>query len=129
MSLKLILTKMLIKWMPTKLIVWVANIVLKGIAELINFSFDLDTRKVYVQVQLAGESDTIEVWLEDFAIIVEDGSYQFILQDAKSNKLWMENLLSRVVKKSWKIPVPPQMSSHMEFAAELLKVAPPEGHL
>lgn len=64
------------------MVTWVANIVLKGIAELTDFSFDIDERKAYVQIQLAGESETIEVWLEGFAVVGEEESYKLIVHQA-----------------------------------------------
>jgi len=121
MSFKLSVTKTVIKWTPNKLISWVTNILLKDIAELTDFSFDLEARNSYMQVQLAGESETIEVWLEDFAIITHAGSYKFILEQAKSNRVWLNNILARITGKEWKIPVTAQMAPHIEFLAELLK--------
>ena len=120
MSFKLILTKIVIKWIPNKLILWVANIILKDIAELTGFSFDLDARKAYMQIQLVGESETIEVWLEGFAILTDKESYKLIIEQARSNRIWLDNILSRIVRKTWKIPVTPQMTSQIEFIAELL---------
>lgn len=112
---------MAIKWTPKMMISWAANIILKGIAELTDFNFDLETRKVYVQIQLVGESETIEVWLEDFAIMGDQGSRQLIVQQAKSNRIWLDNLLSRIVGKAWKIPALPQFAAEIELIAELLK--------
>jgi len=121
MSYKASLIKMAIKLTPNMMIVWVANIVLKGIAELTDFNFDLDTRKVYVKTMLYGETDAIEVWIDGFAIVHEEESYEFIIYQAQSNKLWLNNILSRVVGKAWKIPVIPQLAAHMGLVAELLK--------
>ncbi|WP_367025904.1 hypothetical protein ABZN20_16000 [Methylococcus sp. ANG] len=45
MSYKASLVKLAIKWTPKFLVLWVANIILKGIAELTYFAFDIDTRK------------------------------------------------------------------------------------
>jgi hypothetical protein len=126
MSYKIYLIKMAIKLTPNKMIVWVANIVLKGIAELTAFDFDLDTRKVYVQTMLAGEVEPIDVWLEDFAIVSDEKSYHFIIHQARSNKLWLTNLLSKIVGKAWKIPVLPQLAAHLELMSELLKAESPE---
>lgn len=103
------------------MIIWVANIILKGIAELTDFSFDLEARTAYVQIQLLGESETIEVWLEDFAIVSDEGSYQLIIQQAKSNRVWLNNLLSRIAGKAWGIPEIPQLTAHMELISELFK--------
>ena len=60
MSFKLSLAKAAIKWTPKKLISWIANIILKDIAEITELSFDLDARTSYVQIQLVGESETID---------------------------------------------------------------------
>lgn len=121
MSFKSNLIKIAIKWTPNKLILWVANIILKGVAELMAFSFDLEERKAYIQLQLAGESETIEVWLEGFGIIRDEESYKLIIQQAKSNRLWLNNLLSRIAGKAWKIPVTTQLTAHMDLITELFK--------
>lgn len=125
MSFKTSLIKTAIKWTPNMLVSWVANIVLKGIAELSDFSFDLDARKAYVQIQLVGESETIDVWMEGFAVVREEESYKFIIQQAQSNRLWLDNLLSRVVGKAWKIPEIPQLAAQMELIHELLTAETP----
>lgn len=121
MSFKASLIKTAIKLTPNKMIVWVANFILKDIAELTDFNFDLETRELYVQIQLLGESETIEVWLEDFAIVSDGESHQFIIHQAKSNRIWLHNLLARIAGKNWKIPAIPQLAAHMELITELLK--------
>lgn len=126
MSFKTGLIKMAIKWTPNTMIIWVANIILKDIAELTDFNFDLEARKAYVQIQLVGESETIEVWIEDFAIVSNEGSYQLIIQQAQSNRIWLNNLLSRIAGKAWKIPEIPQLTAHLELISELFKAENPE---
>jgi hypothetical protein len=121
MSYKTSLIKMAIKWTPKMMISWVANIILKGIAELTDFNFDLETRKVFVQIQLVGESEKIEVWLEDFAVISDEDSHRVIVQRAQSNRIWLDNLLSRIAGKAWKIPALPQFAAEIDLIAELLK--------
>ncbi|OQK16966.1 hypothetical protein AU255_03445 [Methyloprofundus sedimenti] len=126
MSFKANIIKIAIKLTPNSVVKLIANIVLKDIAALTGFNFDLETRQVYVQIQLVGESETIDVWLEDFAIITEEGAYKFVIQQATSNRIWLGNILSRIAKKEWEIPVPAHMSSHVELIAELLKAERPE---
>jgi len=125
MSFTTSLVKLVIKMTPNKLIIWVANIVLKDIAELTGFNFDIDTRHAYIQIQLVGESETIDVWLEGFGIITDGESYKFIIEQAKSNRLWLGNLLSRFVGKTWKIPVPANLAPQFKFVAELLQAEDP----
>jgi len=86
MSIKSSLLKIVIKLTPDILIIWVANIVLKGIAELTAFNFDIEARKVYVQTRLYGEQDTIDVCLENFAVFNDGESYRFIIHQAKSDR-------------------------------------------
>lgn len=126
MSFKASLIKMAIKWTPNIMIIWVANIILKDIAELLDFNFDLEARKAYVQIQLVGESETIEVWIEDFSIINNEESYQLIIQQAQSNRIWLNNLLSRIAGKAWGIPEIPQLTAHLELVSELFKAESPE---
>ncbi|MEO1880626.1 MAG: hypothetical protein ABGX37_02840 [Methylococcales bacterium] len=125
MSFKTSLTKKVIKWTPQKLILWLVNLTLKDIAELTAFSFDLEARKIHMQLQLLGESEAIDVWFEEFAIITNEGSYQLIIGQTQSNRLWLDNLLSRIAGKPWDIPVTDEMSSQIEFIAELLKPQTP----
>jgi len=125
MSIKSSLLKIVIKLTPDILIIWVANIVLKGIAELTAFNFDIEERKVYVQTRLYGEQETIDVCLEDFAVFNDGESYRFIIHQAKSDRPWLNNLLSRVIGKAWKIPEIPQFSAQLELVAELFKANPP----
>ncbi|MEQ1621279.1 MAG: hypothetical protein ABL919_07710 [Methylococcales bacterium] len=125
MSIKSSLIKMVIKLTPDILIIWGANFILKGIAELTKFNFDLDTRKVYVQTRLYGEQDTITVNLEDFAVFNDGDSYRFIIHQASSDRPWLNNLLSRVIGKAWKIPAIPQFSGQLELVAEVFKAKPP----
>jgi hypothetical protein len=126
MSFKSSLIKIAINCTPNIMIIWVANIVLKGIAELTDFNFDIDTRTIYVQTTLYGEAESIEVWLEDFAVISDEGSYKFILHKAQSNRPWLNNLLAHVAGKAWKIPAIPQLAPHLELVAEVFKPEYPE---
>ncbi len=126
MSFKSSLLKIAIQWTPDFLIIWVANIILKGIAELIDLNFDLDTRSAYVQTRLYGEDDIIEIWLDGFAIISDDGSHRLIIQHADSNRPWLHNLLGRIAGKELKIPVIPQLAAHIELISELLNAESPE---
>lgn len=125
MSFKSNLVKMAINWTPKMMVIWVANIILKGIAELTDYSFDLDARKVYVQTTLYGEIEPIEVWLNGFAIIGEEETKYLILEQGQSNKLWLTNILSKIAGKAWKIPEMPQFKAHIDLIAELLKTEAP----
>lgn len=126
MSLKTSLLKSAIKWTPNMMIIWVANIVLKGIAELTAFNLDLDTRQAHVQATLYGETESIEVWLDGFAVVSDANSHKLIVQQAQANRPWLNNLLSHIVGKEWKIPVIPQFQSYIELIVELLKTDTPE---
>ncbi|NOQ64529.1 MAG: hypothetical protein GQ582_08460 [Methyloprofundus sp.] len=121
MSFRSSLTKIIIKLTPNQLIIWGANFILKDIAKLTGFNFDIDTRKLYAQVHLAGETEMIDVWLEEFTVLKQEGRYAFFMQDAKSNRVWLDNILSRITGKEWRIPVPAQLASYADFVAELLE--------
>ena len=126
MSFKTSLVKIAIKLTPNIVVIWGANIILKGIAELSEFIFDLDTRSAYVQITLFGEAEPIEVRVDGFTIVSDEESHQFIIQQAQSNRLWLNNILSRIVGKAWKIPENPQNKAQIEFVAELLEAESPE---
>ncbi len=107
------------------MVLWVANMVFKGIAALTDYSFDPDERKAYVQTTLYGEAEAIEVWLDGFAIISDGESNKFIIQQVQSNKPWLNNIFAHIAGKAWKIPVIPQLTAHIELIAELLKAENP----
>ncbi|MEW6036851.1 MAG: hypothetical protein AB1648_01110 [Pseudomonadota bacterium] len=129
MSYKSSFVKLVIKLTPKFLVLWIANLILKGIAELRYFVFDIDTRKAYVAIDLAGESETIEVWLDGFYVISDETSHRFVIQQARSNRLWLNNLLARVTGKAWKIPETPQWAGQVELVAELLEAKQRERNL
>lgn len=124
MSFKSSLVKTAINLTPKAPIRWVANMVLKGIADLQMFEFDLDARTAFAQVQLYGEAEAIEVSFADFAISIEDGNYYFSLQQAQSNRPWLTNIFAHVTAKAWKIPVTPQLQAHIGLLAELIPLKP-----
>lgn len=125
MSIAANIIRFAIKITPNSLIVWVANHVMKGIAELTQFNFDLESRKVYVQSRLYGEDFTIDVVLEDFAIFNDGESYRFVLHHAHSDRPWLQNILAKFVGKAWKIPALPGFTKPLELMAEVFAARPP----
>lgn len=125
MSIKSALLKLVIKLTPNILIIWASNFVLKGIAELLEFSFDIDSRTIYVKTRLYGENETIEVTLQDFAIFNDGDSYRFILHKANSDRLWLDNLLNHFTGKAWAIPAMPGLNSSLKVVAELFEANSP----
>ena len=123
MSIKAGIVRLAIKWTPKALILWVGNIALRGIAQLSDFQFDLDNRRVFVRTLLNGEVEPIELTLEDFALLQDqDGdSYKAILNKAESNKPWLNNIMARVTGKAIPVPDVPQLKPHMALVADLLK--------
>lgn len=124
MSLKSSLIRLVIKLTPNALVIWAGNFIMKGIAELTQFNFDLDARKVYVQTRLYGEEHTIDVVLEDFAVFNDGESYRFIIHRASSDRLWLNNILARIVGKAWKIPTIPLLAAQLELVAEVFNAKP-----
>jgi hypothetical protein len=124
MSIQSTLLKLAIKLTPNILIIWVANIILKGIAELVAFNFDIETRKIHVQTRLYGEEQTIDVNMEDFALFNDGESYRFIIHHASSDRPWLNNLLSKIIGKAWKVPALPQFSAQLAIIAEVFKTNP-----
>lgn len=122
MSVKTSLVKIAIKLTPNIIVLWVANIILKGIAELSDFNFDLDTRTAFVRATLAGEVEPLDVSVDGFAVVTdEESSHYLIIHQAQSNRLWLHNLLSRIAGKAWKIPSIPEFEDQIELVAELFK--------
>ena len=114
------------KLTPKILVSWVANIVLKGIAEFSTITYDLDARTAFVKVTLYGEEEPIEVAVDGFEIQGDEGHYQFILHKAESSKPWMNNMLARFVGKAIDIPDIPKYKLQLEIIANLLKADSPE---
>jgi hypothetical protein len=120
MSAKAGFLRVAVRLTPAPVMIFAANIILRGIAKIYQLSVDLDTRRVYVKLRLNGESDFLEVLVEDFYIISQAGTYQFTLCSARSNKSWMANILARMVGKPIDMPVIPKYAGYMATVAELL---------
>ena len=123
MSYKTTLIKLAIKWTPKPIVIWTSNFILKGIAQLIDFDLDIDARKIYVHIKLAGEAEAIEVWLNNFAIASKDNAYQLLIEDAKSNRIWLTNIFAHITGRAWNIPVPPQFVGYFKLIADLFQPA------
>ncbi len=121
MSFKSSLVKTAVKWTPNKVMMWVGNFVLKDIAEITGINVDLDTRQMYVQTLLNGETEAIDVWVNGFAIIQDGETYRFVIQQAESNKPWLNNALAKITGREWKIPVIPKFKPYYELMAEVLQ--------
>lgn len=121
MNFKSNLVKMAIKLTPNFMVLLAANFILKGIVEISDFIFDLDSRTVFVRATLVGENEPIEVSINDFSIISHDGSHQFFIDEAQSNRLWLNNIFAHIVGKKWSIPQQPQYKEQIELVAELFK--------
>lgn len=119
MSYKARLIKFAISWTPKLLVIWIANLKLKGVAKLSDYLLNLDARKVYLQVRLFGEPEIIEVLVEGIAVVSDGRSYSLIMRQAQSNRPWLNNLLSRITGHAWKIPTIPQLTPYMSTIAEL----------
>ena len=121
MSYTVSLIKTAIKLAPIKPVLWLANYKLKGIVTLHALDLDFDAKKVYVQAQLFGETETIDVWVEGFGMLYKESSYYLLIKTARSNQLWLNNLLTHIAGKPWKIPVIPQIAAYMGLVYELFK--------
>lgn len=116
MSYKSTLIKFAIKQTPKKMVLWIVNKKTKDIAELIDFIFDLDDRKLYAQVLMAGDEEAIELWIEDFTLVTYDESYKIVIHQVKSNRPWLDTLLIKfILEREWKVP-----DKHVPLLIELL---------
>jgi hypothetical protein len=115
------LIKTAINCTPDFMMQWVANFILKGIAEISSFNFDLDTRMVYILLTLNGETEAIEVWIDGFAISQEYGVTYLMLNEGRSNKPWLNAIFAKITGKRWKIPALPQFQTYIDLAADVFK--------
>lgn len=125
MSFKSSLIKIAIKLTPNFIVIWIANFILKGIAELSEFNFDIDARTAYVQATLYGEAEPIDIWVDDFGIVTDEESHYLTIHQARSDRPWLNNLLSRIAGKTWKIPAIPQFQDDIELVSEVFKIESP----
>lgn len=122
MSIRASLIKVAIKMTPPFVITFVANIILRGIAQLKVFQFDLEARSLYVATRLLGEPEDIILKVENFGVVKIGGKYFFILRSAESNKLWLNNLMRHFLNQRWPIPEIPQITPYMGLINELLEL-------
>jgi hypothetical protein len=64
--------------------------------------------------------------LEDFAVVTDGESYEFMIKQAKSDRPWLTNILALIVGKAWKIPAIPELAPYLGLVAELLPAAEPQ---
>ena len=124
MSYKTSLVKMALNNTPKGMVLWAANKKLKGVAQLMDYSYNSEDRKLYTQMVLDGEEEPVDVFLEGFTILVDEGIYKLVFQQARSSRSWVDVLLNKVLlSREWKIP-----ESKIELVQELFEVDGSEGN-
>lgn len=122
MSIQATLIKVAIKLTPSFIITLGANLILRGIAKLNFFHFDLENRRLSVAVRLLGEPEDIIVNASNFGVVQQGNQYFFILRSAESNKPWLNNLMAHLTHRRWPIPNIPQLAPYMGLINELLEL-------
>lgn len=120
MSYKSKLVKIAFNSTPKKMILWVVNKKLRGIAQLTDFNFDSDERQLYAQMMLEGEQEQepVEVWLEDLTLVTDEERYVLVVQNARSSRPWVDALLTNIVLgREWKVPNKQKELIHELFAS------------
>ncbi len=121
MSYKTSLVKMALNKTPKIMVLWAANKKLKGVAQLTDYSFNSEERKLYTQIILDGEEESFDVFLEDFALLVDEGVYKLVVQQVQSSRPWLDVLLNKIILgREWKIP-----DSKVELIRELFELDNP----
>ena len=73
--------------------------------KMININIDHKTKSITASVLLKGESKPIEVKINKYKIIKEGSTARIIVEDANSDRAWINALLQNfVVGKSIKVP-------------------------
>lgn len=100
------------------MILWGVNKKLKGLAKLTDFCLNCDEEKIYTQLILAGEEEPVDIWLENFSLITNEEKNIFIIHQTKSNREWLNTLLTKtILEREWKIP-----DSQVDLIQELFKL-------
>ena len=121
MSSKATYIRFAVKWTPRFLILFVANLVLRGIGKLTDFKLDLDSRTFHARTLLAGEVEPIDLWVKEFYVYKDTQGYHVVVRSAESNKIWLTNMLTHVVGRAWTLPSIPQLNPHLDVVAEVLE--------
>ncbi len=124
MSYKTSLVKMALNNTPKSMVLWAANKKLKGVAQLRDYSYNSEERKLHTQMVLDGEEESVDVFLEGFTILVDEGIYKLVFQQVRSSRSWLDALLNKVLlSREWKIP-----ESKIGLVQELFEVDDPESN-
>jgi len=105
MSYKSSWVKIAINKTPTRIILWLANKKLKGIAKLTNLKINTNEGMAYVQILLTGEDEPIELWLEELELIANEEPYKLVVKQVRSSKVWLEAFLTKaILGREWEVP-------------------------
>lgn len=116
MSYKSTLINLAINKSPKKLMLWLANKKIKGVAQLTDYYFNATQHKLYVQLLLKGEQELEEIWIEDFTLVKYQGSYKLVIHQALSTRPWIDSFLRNfALHREIKIP-----EQHADLVRQLL---------
>ena len=92
------------------------NSKLRGIGEMTELSIDTKTKRIWIRLELVGETESIEVEITKYHLRTAAGGMQLTIEDAMTSRQWLTAALREFVV-GQSIPVPRKAEALLKFLA------------
>jgi hypothetical protein len=105
MSLRSKLTKVAHKLTPRGLVLHFLNKLIQGYGRIIQYHINQKEKKLYLEFHLSGDSEKMEIWVDSYEIISEEGSKKIRINQVRGSREWVNKALNQFAKGKT-LPVP-----------------------
>ena len=98
MSFRSILTKFAHKLIPQPVVLHFLNKHIHGYGRIIQYNINQKEKKLYLEFHLSGDSEKIEIWVDSYEIISEEGSKKIRINQVRGSREWVNKALNQISK-------------------------------
>ena len=93
-----------------------ANYYIKDYGKMLNFKLDSENKKVFLEIMLKGEAESLKVEIKDYLIIEKEGKEFLKFTEIDTSREWINVILETFVKDKFnEIEIPKEYSKLLKM--------------
>jgi len=84
------------------------NFYIKEFGEMLKFDLDSQNKKIYLDLMLKGEQESLKVEIKDYEIIEENDKAYITFQSVVTSREWINTIVETFLKDDKKVEIPKQ---------------------
>lgn len=84
------------------------NYYIKEFGEMLKFDLDSQNKKIYLDLMLKGEQESLKVEIKDYEIIVDNDKAYITFKSVVTSREWINTVVETFLKDNKKVEIPKQ---------------------